>query len=430
MTFDQLVQLAEAKDTRPGKLYHNTRTSNGPADMVASPIGKSDNFEIPISQKKLPTDKGHTDVASVIDLLSKGLSLLKNDDVFADQMKGIMNGFKKNRHQISAYQESVLKSKPKTIDNLWGTINRLTKIANDPKKQQDADHQKWVDELNDAIKTKDEHQAELDAVYDQIDGVTEKNEELNNEYLEQLMTAVKHTTNRLYKKLVAELESDPNNEKLVKSEFMHDEDWENLKKNIEKSSEAQLQLLEMMMSPESSKNPLVSFLDLQENKYNESRDRYYQLRRGDNYSITTDQLYRNLPLFAFAQTFANAILKGHAIKLTTKQKEIAKPKKTDDLLDRLAHIKNEREYEEIKPELIEYIDHADISKDLKKSLTAVANGPFLPRKGRSNAAVKIRSSLNSARLSESFDSYAGRILKESIIDTTDYELDLLELFNK
>lgn len=428
MTFKQLVSLYEAKGTKPGQRFHSVQKSKGPASTVSSPIAREDNFELFKDENPLPKDKGLNDVTSIIGLLSKGLSLLKNDDVFADQMKGIMNGFKKNRNQISAYQESVLKSKPKTIDNLWGTINRLTKIVNDPKKQQEADHDKWVAELNDAIQLKDKHQAELDDVYDQIDNVTENNEDLNNEYLEQLLTAIKHTTSRLFRKLTQEIQEENPGEKPI---AMHELDWNQLEKSLNKSSQAQLQLLEMLMNEDSDKNPLISFLQLQENNYNEARDRYFQLRRGDNYSITTDQLYRNLPLFAFTNFFANTILKSPPIKLTTKQSKTAdKAKDGDDMLSKLGNIKNEREFEEIRPELVQYIDSQPISDDQKNSLRALANGKFVTRKGTPNAAFKIRSSLKSSQLSESFDSFAGSVLIKTGVDQDDFALDLIEIFYK
>jgi len=369
------------------------------------------------------------DVVNVVSLLSKAISLLKNDDTFQDQMRGIMNGFKKNRNQISAYQESVLKTKPKTIDNAWGTVNRLMKIVNDPQKRNDKDYNKWVEEYKHAVALKDAHEAELEKVYNEIDDVTERNEELNNEYMEQMIAVIRHTTKRLFNKLTREINEDPKygNRPIT----MHDLDWAQLEKQLSKDSEAQLQLLEMLMSPDGNKNPLIRFLDLQEEHYDESKDRYFQLRRGDNYSISTDQLYRNLPLHAFVNYFANVVLKSPAIALTTKQSKMAKNAQSgDNMMERLGNVKNEREFEELRPDLITYLKSQKLPKDQKNSLIALANGPFLSRKGAANTPFKIRSSLKSSQISESFEEIMRRSLEGCSFDETDFKLDVIELFSK
>ena len=430
MNFDELVALAEAKGTKPGERFNNMKNSEGPSGVTSSPIGKSNyNPEIFVPKNDLPKDKGVEDVVNVVSLLSKAISLLKNDDTFQDQMRGIMNGFKKNRNQISAYQESVLKTKPKTIDNAWGTVNRLMKIVNDPQKRNDKDYNKWVEEYKHAVALKDAHEAELEKVYNEIDDVTERNDELNNEYMEQMIAVIRHTTKRLFNKLTREINEDPKygNRPIT----MHDLDWAQLEKQLSKDSEAQLQLLEMLMSPDGNKNPLIRFLDLQEEHYDESKDRYFQLRRGDNYSISTDQLYRNLPLHAFVNYFANVVLKSPAIALTTKQSKMAKNAQSgDNMMERLGNVKNEREFEELRPDLITYLKSQKLPKDQKNSLIALANGPFLSRKGAANTPFKIRSSLKSSQISESFEEIMRRSLEGCSFDETDFKLDVIELFSK
>ena len=187
MKFEKLLQLVtEAKNETETGAYYRAQQREGPAGITASPIGTSSyNPSIEPVKSKDPADKGGNAV-NTIKLLGKAFQVLKNDDVFADQMRGIMNGFKKNRRQISSYQESVIKTKPKVIDNLWGQIDRLIRIVNDPKKREDPDHPKFVQEL-DTVKTrKDEHQAELDQVYSEIDSVISDNESYDEEYLSQM----------------------------------------------------------------------------------------------------------------------------------------------------------------------------------------------------------------------------------------------------
>ena len=88
MNFDELALMVEAKGTKPGERYKNARNSEGPSGITSSPIGKSNyNPEIREFDQKHPADKGKGDAIEVISLLSKAISLLKNDDVFEDQIK-------------------------------------------------------------------------------------------------------------------------------------------------------------------------------------------------------------------------------------------------------------------------------------------------------------------------------------------------------
>lgn len=430
MNFNQLVALFEAKGTKPGERFFNTKNQEGPSGISSSPIGKDNyNPEKAEFKQRDPADTGGYDVAAVIGLLSKGLQLLKNDDVFEDQMRGIMNGFKRNRNQISAYQESVLKSKPKVIDNQWGEINRLTKVINNPEMRQHKDWGKYDAELRKVTAMKNENEEILNSVYDEVDGVTERNEELNNEYLEQLLTAVKHTTKRLYTQLSNEIREQDDAPHKMKPITMHNLDWSMLEKQVSKDAVAQLQLLEMLGGSD-SKNPLVRFMEIQEENYNQARDRYYQLRRGDNYSVTTDQLYQNLPLFTFVNFLSHAVLKAPKIPLTTKQKKTVSGATSDGggMMDRLGAINNERQFEELKPALLEYIDGLELDDTQKNALRQLANGKFVVRKGSPNAAFKIRSSLKSSQITESFDDYASKLLAANRFDIDDYKLNMIEVF--
>lgn len=431
MNFNQLAALYEAKGTKPGERFHSAKNQAGPAGIGASPVGK-DNYnpemrEVKPRHKDDKGDVGVRDIKDILTILSKGIQLLKNDDVFEHQMKGVMNGFKKNRSQISAYQESVLKSKPKVISNGYGEIARLTKIVNNPEMQERSDYNKYVADLNKAVAQNKEHEEELEAVYNDIDEVTLRNEKLNNEYLEQLLTAIKHTTNRLYTQLSQQIREDgdaPANRTPVELE---DLSWEDLQGQLSKNALAQLQLLEMLMAPD-KKNPLIQFMELQEQRYDEAKNRFYQLKKGDNYSVTTSQLYENLPLFTFVKFFSHAILNSPKIALTTKQKKLAKDASSDGgMLDRLNHVSTENQFEALRPDLLKYIDGLELQDFQKEALRNLANGKFQVRKGAPNAAFKIRSSLKSSQITESFDDFASRLLRSYRFDTDDYKLDLIEV---
>lgn len=426
LKFDDLVSMIrESKGTKPGERFKSVQDKEGPSGISSSPIGKSDyNPEKFTDFKNDPKDKGSADFTSTIKLLGKAFQLLKNDDVFIDQMKGIMNGFKRNRNQISAYQESVLKTKPKTIDNLWGQINRLITIVNDPKKREDKDHGKFVDELEKLRATKDAHEEELNKVYSEVENVAGDNEEINNEYLEQLLTVIKHTTQRLYKKQLADLEnSAPLPPTIIP---MHELDFSKLADTVSKDAEAQLKLLEMLMSSESSVNPLIAFMDLQEERYDEAKNLYFQAKRGDNYSISIEQLYRNLPLFSLVNYFSHVILKSPAITLNKKQSKRVSSG-GDDMLKKLSDVKNEAQFDNMRPEILEYIKGLKLPKESKNGLKQLANGPFVVRKGAPNAAFKLRSMLVASSITESFDEYSEKILKSVDFDEDSFKLDLMEV---
>ena len=100
------------------------------------------------------------------------------------------------------------------------------------------------------------------------------------------------------------------------------------------------------------------------------------------------------------------------------------------MLDRLGAVKNEREFEEIRPDLLAYIKKQKVDKETKKMLTNIAKGTFQPVRGRANAAIKIISSLKANSVMESFDDFASSILSNIKFDSKDYELDLMELNEK
>jgi DNA-binding FrmR family transcriptional regulator len=429
MKFDELYQLAlEAKGTKPGERFFRASENEGPSGIASSPIGKSNyNPEIFKKERKDPNDAGMTDQIAITKLLGKAFQLLKNDDVFADQMKGIMNGFKKNRQQISAYQESIIKNKPKHIDNLWGRINRLITIVNDPKKRQDSDISKFEGELQSLKQQKDEEQANLDDVFKQIENVAGENEEINDSYLEQMLAVIRDTAKRLYKKQSAELLAGPE-ESQPRIIPLHELDIEMLQKEVEKDAQTQLKLLEMLFSEDVKLNPLLLFLDLQKTRYSESKQNFFNVNRGDNYSIAIEQLYKSLPLFNLINYFYNVIMKSPAITLNTKQK-----KRTniigsgDNMMQRLEGIKNEREWDEIRPDLIKYIKKQKIDKDRKKMLVDLAKGPFQAIRGRASAAIKIITSLKADSIKESFDQLAASYASSFDIDMNDFLIDLQEV---
>lgn len=433
MNLDDLYNLmVEAKGTKPGERFFRASESEGPSGMASSPIGKSNyNPEVYIPDRKDPADKGMGDAVSVIKLLGKSFQLLKNDEVFQDQMRGIMNGFKKNRKQISAYQENILKYKPKVIDNLWGRINRLITIVSDPKKIKNNEVAEFQEELDKLKKQKDEEQAELNQVYSEIENVAQENEDINENYLEQLMVVIRHTAKRLFKQFAQELAIENPSAEPSRIVPLHELDVEMLQKEVEKNSDTQLKLLEMLFSEDDDINPLSIFLTLQQERYNNAKQNFFNADRGDNYSISIEQLYKNLPLFALVNYFSHVILKSPVIKLNTKQKKRVDALGVgDNMINRLGQVKNEKQFDDIRPDLIDYLKKLKMDKSRRDMLIGIAKGPFQAIRGRATAAVKILNSLKADNITESFDSIAGSILERFSFDEDDYKLDLMEILEE
>jgi len=432
MKFDDLYNLMLESGFRPGAaknrgLYSRAMDSEGPSGVTSSPIGRSDyNPEEYVPDNKDPKDKGMSDAASVIKILGKSFQLLKNDEVFQDQMRGIMNGFKKNRQQINAYQENIIKYKPKVIDNLWGRINRLIKIVNDPKKRLDSDITDFEEELEDLKKQKDEEQAELDKVFKEIENVAGENEDINDSYLAQMLAIVQDTSKRLYKQLSNEIQIDKENKK-PEILALHELDYDKLEKEIVKNYEVQLYLLESLFT-DNEKSPLRLFLNIQEERYKNAKINFFQTDRGDNYSIAAEQLYRNLPLFSLVNYFSHVILKSPPIKLNTKQaKKVKKVGSGDGMVKRLENVKTEKQFEDLRPDLINYIKSLKIDKFKKDTMVNIANQPFAPIRGRATSAVKLIAMLKADNITESFDDFFEQILSEFSYDEDDYKLDMMEI---
>jgi len=463
MNFDDLYNLVvEAKGTKPGERIFNAQQAAGPSGFTSSPIGKSNYNPVnrdregrrkTIDQYKgenltdvmslssfasydpnshitpahNPKDKGMTDQANVIKLLGKSFQLLKNDEVFTDQMRGIMNGFRQNRKQISAYQESILKSKPKHIDNLWGRINNLITIISSPKNKTEKDVEDFKEDLIKFKALRDEAQTELDDVYSAIEKVTQENEETNDLYMNQLLVVIKDTAKILYKKQAEEILTDPA-EAPKRIIPLHELDVAMIEKELTKDAQTQLQLLEMLFSDDSKMNPLILFLELQKQNYDEHKNNFFEVRRGDNYSITIENLYKNLPLFKLTEYFSNVIMKSPTISLNMKQSKRTKALgKGDDMMQRLENVKNEKEWEELRSDLIAYIKKQKIDKDRKKMLTDMAKGRLQAIHGRASAATKLISALKAAAITESFDELANSYASSFDIDLNDFMIDLQEV---
>jgi hypothetical protein len=292
------------------------------------------------------------------------------------------------------------------------------------------DHPKFVAELQEVKARKDEHQAELDKVEGEIENITAENEEVNDQYLDQLLVVINNTAKRLYKKHSDELLNDIQVQDKMSTIPLHELDFEQLQKQVTKDSEAQLQLMELLYSEDEDINPLLIFLKEQQRLYDEAKNRFFEVKRGDNYSVSIEQLYTNLPLFRLVNYFSHVIMKSPSIKLTKNQKKRSdKLSGGDDMLDQLKNIKSETQFDKIKPELLEYINGLDISETFKRMLTGLATGPFIGRKGSANAAIKITSALKASNIDENFDKMFDRVINEKVWCDDDFKLDTMEVLS-
>jgi len=461
MEFQDLYRLVtEAKGTKPGERFNSVKNTNGPAGVSSSPIGKSNyNPELPERRDTGPRDIGFSNVQVLVRLLSKGLALLKDDETFEDQIKGALLGFKRNRKQISIEQESILKNYEKIIDKYDGQISQYTKrlfsakdtfyhtdvVKGKNKKGEDTasmnvqsytssgsqeSSRAELEEKLEEIKAKRAEYSEiLENTRNDTDMITQENEELNNEYLDQVLTAVKYTSKRLYKIAVTAMgEEKPEFKTIVP---IHELDVDMIEMKSTKDLQIQLQLLEMLMSEDENINPLIKFLALEEINYDSMKDRAFELKHGDNYSITIELLYKTLPLFKLSNFYYSVIMKKASIPLNMKQAKSLNSKTADGgILGKLDSVKSELQFDNIKPELIEYIQGLEVSDTYRSALMSIVNGKFETRKGSPNAAFKIKSSLKSMNLTESFDDYASRILSSYQIDEDDFKIDLVEMISE
>lgn len=454
MEFEKMLkQLLEAKGTKPGERYQRSMESEGPSGFASSPVGKSNyNPEERVNDRKDPADQGNKIFTDIYRILSMGIGLLKNDDVYDIQMKGIMNGFKKSRKQISIDQERVLKNHQRYIDKAEGKIQDLTKkilALKGPnimdigevkgkgknKKVVNTSYEgsknlsnpdlfyEYDEDLRATREIQAQYEKELEDVRNQIEDIIGQNEKSNNEYLEQLMVVMKHAVNRLYEKYNTPESSEP--QQFSQTIPLHELDVEMLQTKIKEDRETQMQLLEMLMSEDDSINPLLKFFELAEVRYDDMKDHAHALRNGDNYNVSVERLFNALPLFQFINYFYSVILKGAPIKLNNSQKTTMD--KNAGILTKLKNINSEVQFDAIKDEVKEFIKKSPVSDSQKQMLIGLADGKFITRKGAPNAAKKIHSSLSTSLQTESFDDFAVSILEQYAFDQDDYILDLMEI---
>lgn len=121
-------------------------------------------------------------------------------------------------------------------------------------------------------------------------------------------------------------------------------------------------------------------------------------------------------------------MKSPVISLNMKQAKRAKALGGgDDMIQRLEGVKNEKEWEEIRPDLLTYLKKQKIDKDRKKMLTDLAKGRFPAIRGRANAAIKLVTALKAAAITESFDELANSYASSFDVDINDFMIDLQEV---
>lgn len=453
MNFNELY--LEAKGTKPGERYSKTKESEGPSGITSSPIGK-DSYN-PEKVKKGESKSDNTGVVSFetgltkkdVAALSNALRILKNDSTFETRMKGAMRGFKSRRHQISEPEEKILKSYDGIIDKLDGKIDQyLKRIFNASKQEtyqyikkdtgkkkeetigtegkQTLSKEELEAKLQELRDTKEKYQEILDATRNKIENLVEENEDLNNHFLEEIVSIVKFVANDLYKKYADKLGEEEKKTQLIP---IHELDMDKLEKESTDNAIMQLQLLEMLLSEDTKTNPFLKFLDSAEHSYENSKDRAYQLSKGDNYDVIVNGLYEMLPILKFTKYYYNAINKSPKIQFSSKQEDIvSKASKGAKIVNLLPKVKTKEQFEKIKPRLRKYIKGLkSIDEDRREMLLNILEGPFQIGNRRANAALKIYSVMKTSQVTESFDEYAAKIMKESFYDEDDFELDLMKI---
>ena len=136
----------------------------------------------------------------------------------------------------------------------------------------------------------------------------------------------------------------------------------------------------------------------------------------------------NLPLVRLSNYYYSAVMKKPALTLSTNQSKVVAQRTGDGILVRLDGVNSESQFDAMKPALIKHIETLDISPEQKTAINSLINGPFIVRKGSPNAAFKIRASLKSSHITESFDKRVQSILGSTGYDEDDFKLDMIEVF--
>jgi hypothetical protein len=97
------------------------------------------------------------------------------------------------------------------------------------------------------------------------------------------------------------------------------------------------------------------------------------------------------------------------------------------MVKRLENVKTEKQFEDLRPDLINYIKSLKIDKFKKDTMVNIANQPFAPIRGRATSAVKLIAMLKADNITESFDDFFEQILSEFSYDEDDYKLDMMEI---
>ena len=323
--------------------------------------------------------------------ITKLFRLLMNDEVFASQVKSVLLGFKKNRYQVSPYQETILKTTPKKIETLSKIITRLTKYVNNPSNKTKRDYQTTLNKLEDAISAKNEGEELLGKTKEEIDQLISHNEELNSQYLEQLLMIVQHSANRI------------------------------LTKNTVLDYEFKQRLENLLNSEDGSGETLSDFLDNAESDYQTAKERFSVLSDYGNGRTMVEQLYYNLPIYTLNDNFFKVLSKSPL--------KIGKSSQNGDtsLEAKLNSVKNEEQFLSLVPEIEEYLETTKLDPEKEGKIRDIMTRPFISRKGSPNSAIKIKN-LMKTKLNESFDEYYEKMLQESLdFDEDDFQTDLMEV---
>lgn len=468
MKFNELFQkvINEAKTPNKVNAYYKASQMEGPSHASAedigvkssgintSPIGRPDfNPEKREVKGNEPKDEGMKSFVDNVRIMTKAVSLLKNSDFFNLRVRQPVKSYKESRKQISSEDEKILKSHPGQIQKMNGQIENITtvelpetydkitkaKASETSKKDVSAFVEKMeekVNELNSKLEilrgSVAEYTDELNGVYARIDDINEKHEEMSEEYSEDIIDTVQKAAKELIRKMPDELAKDPSKQTFNKNVSLEELNYamlnpDELESNI-KNAETQINLLEMLASNDPEVNPIYHFFEGAERKYEEMKDYSYQLKHGDNYSISTERLYSSTPFYQFVRYIYSAILKEPKIALNKNQQKKVGSKITEDpLLTKLKDAKTQEEFEAIKPEVLNFIDKSNAGLTQKKELKKMANGPF-NRRGTKVSTIlysTFKSMMNT--MTESFDDYAAHILQEYSLDDDDFKLDLMEI---
>lgn len=400
MDFNQLCQLYEAKNEKPGQRYKSAVERPGPAGMVSGPIGKDGAFEKSKPLDRWEYDKdvaekdtGIAEIAKVKGRLRKVFSLLYNDKDFHKRIKKILVTFNKSRESWSDEDERNLEKLNNAVAKRAGEVtdfrnqvdtikrnfervdglkNNLTELEgqldilkqgmkdeSNPNlkknlKDEIKDTQDDIKNLKNEISTTEKNATSLGA----LKGLEAKLQSAEGDYQEAI-EEYEELQSKIERITLNNVKASEKAERGIKFAIMHgarelahdikqrdDVELNDLSQlnwdKMPSSLQEKLSMLEAL-SEEGGDNPIVDFFERVKRSFDEAFDEFRPNHLDKNVNISSIKTFEHLPAYVFSKFWNNVAGYGKskdAVDLGTDADIASKNEAAAKLLDRLKETQN------------------------------------------------------------------------------------------